>query len=442
MKEYFVKEISNLESSFQIEHNGRAIRFRRIDGIELHRRSAFPCDTSIDLCNIIGIVSVVERLIPRLENTDVRISLPVRTLEKWQDFEITDDLKFVISQFSANNYEFNFYQSKISSVREGNQGFLSVDEDVEVCLWSGGLDSLSGLLNRYLENPDKNYELIGLGSQNVTFGKQKSLRNEIKRVYPISKIERYRIFHQLKGMPKKYPNPSFRIRGLLFLVEGLYASNLLNSKSLYLYENGIGAFNIPFPGSGHWDRSLTANPLSLSIVSKFYSKLIGKEMRILNPFLFSTKGEMCKVFKRDMLIHSSLVKSSTSCDSHHRQKGYPTQCGYCSSCLLRRQGIFGAGLVDQTRYSFPQIVEGKRLRHFDQFTNQADLWSRFVKEGVDQIYQQDSLIYESKRHIMKEWNISGEEFDQKFEKLAVTQINEWRSFSKFMTSSNKQSAIP
>ena len=54
-----------------------------------------------------------------------------------------------------------------------------------------------------------------------------------------------------------------------------------------------------------------------------------------------------------------------SCDSRHRKQ--PIQCGYCSSCLLRRQAIAFHGRTDQTRY---QILDGTgRKRREDDGTH-------------------------------------------------------------------------
>ncbi|EJO77757.1 hypothetical protein Q2295_02330 [Leptospira interrogans] len=438
MNQLDIKVTVNSANLLQFQYKGNTLSFRRKDGIEKFRRSAFSCDLSLDLCNIIGLISTIERLIPRQEIYKIDISLPILSLKRWQDSEIINELKFMISQFTINDYSFDFYPFVKFSARIRDQIVMELGDEAEVSLWSGGLDSLSGFLNRYLENPNKQCILVGFGFQKCAFGKQRNLHKKIKKLFPNAKIERYQVFHDIAGTPKKYPNPSFRMRGLLFLVEGLYASNLFCSDTLYLHENGIGAFNILFSGSGYWDRSLTANPAILSIVSKFYSKLIGSEKKIVNPFLFFTKGEMCKVFTSDILISSNILELSSSCDSNHRQKDKPGQCGYCSSCLLRRQGILGTGLTDPTRYSYPNLNDAKRMKYFTQFNNQADLWKGFLLDGVDQIYQQDPIIYESKKYMMKELNISGEEFDQKFFKLVENQICEWDRFAKFINNSQTQ----
>jgi len=73
---------------------------------------------------------------------------------------------------------------------------------------------------------------------------------------------------------------------------------------------------------------------------------LGESFKVWNPFLFATKAQMCKKLSDDERI--DLLPITKSCDSPHRNK--IDQCGYCSSCLLRRQAIAAAKLDDRTKY--------------------------------------------------------------------------------------------
>ncbi|WP_242031058.1 7-cyano-7-deazaguanine synthase [Anabaena sp. FACHB-1237] len=93
--------------------------------------------------------------------------------------------------------------------------------------------------------------------------------------------------------------------------------------------------------------------LTLLKVSDLISELIGEEFQVKNPFLFWTKAEMCKVLAKNGQY--DLPTLTMSCDSPHRQK--PVQCGYCSSCLLRRQSLAASIIKDRTRYV---VLHGER----------------------------------------------------------------------------------
>jgi hypothetical protein len=99
------------------------------------------------------------------------------------------------------------------------------------------------------------------------------------------------------------------------------------------------------------DHSRSVHPLTLLGVSNVVSELLGEEFWVQNPFLFWTKAEMCKAMAEDR--RSDLPPLTMSCDSPHRQSEQPIQCGYCSSCILRKQALAASKIEDRTRYVVP-----------------------------------------------------------------------------------------
>jgi Queuosine biosynthesis protein QueC len=128
----------------------------------------------------------------------------------------------------------------------------------------------------------------------------------------------------------------------------------MGQRVLCVYENGIGAINLPYRASAvGLDHSRSVHPLTLLMVSDVISEILGEKFQVKNPFLFWTKTEMCRALAEDK--RSDLSSLTMSCDSRHRQK--PIQCGYCSSCLLRRQSLTASKLEDKTRYV---VLHGQR----------------------------------------------------------------------------------
>jgi hypothetical protein len=117
---------------------------------------------------------------------------------------------------------------------------------------------------------------------------------------------------------------------------------------LHIYENGVGAINLPYPGGVGLDHSRAVHPLSLARMSKLVSLWLGESFHFVNPFLFWTKAQMCEVFTRNETM--DLVFQTITCDGRFRQEGQPPQCGFCSSCLLRRQSLAVQGIEDKTEY--------------------------------------------------------------------------------------------
>ena len=67
-------------------------------------------------------------------------------------------------------------------------------------------------------------------------------------------------------------------------------------------------------------------------------------MRIENPFMFATKAEMCRALSQAGL--ADVVRETVSCDGYPQRVPGQAQCGCCTSCVLRRQGLFCGGLAD------------------------------------------------------------------------------------------------
>jgi len=131
---------------------------------------------------------------------------------------------------------------------------------------------------------------------------------------------------------------------------GAACGYLMGQRILYLYENGIGAINLPYRKSAiGLDHSRSVHPLTLLSVSDLISELLGEEFKVQNPFLFWTKAEMCKSLAEDG--RNDLPPLTMSCDSPHRQQ--PIQCGYCSSCILRKQALAASRVEDKTHYIVP-----------------------------------------------------------------------------------------
>jgi hypothetical protein len=76
------------------------------------------------------------------------------------------------------------------------------------------------------------------------------------------------------------------------------------------------------------------------------TELLGARFSFQNPFLFYTKAMICQELVEAGCV--DLAFDSISCDRLHREE--PMQCGYCSSCLLRRQALAVHGVEDRTPY--------------------------------------------------------------------------------------------
>ena len=332
----------------------------------LNRRSAYISPVMADMLDIAVAVFTADRFSTRHKNhthREINIEIPLRCPEIFSKDNIISLLKEVLNYYSHDvwNFQFHFRQSqgRISEI-QGRLGIYS--DSVEVALWSGGLDSLAGLCTRLDMNVASTYTLIGTGLNRTMQGVQKRTANEIKRLFSSTEINFMHIPIYYHNIDRVFPNRSPRTRGFLFLVIGAVSAHIEQQNVVSIYENGVGAINLPYiKSSTGLDHSRAVNPISLCYMSKLLSEVLSEKFIFRNPFLLWTKAQMCNSIIENSNEH--LVSLTVTCD--RRRRASYIQCGRCSSCLLRRQSLLVCG-IDETDYFVPMALKnGQRLRASD-----------------------------------------------------------------------------
>ncbi len=320
-----------------------------------------------DLVDLAVSVYVADRLSKPQKNKQcqTRIVLPVRCTETSGNSQSLQLLETTLYQYTNDHWSFEFSQrTKIGRDTE-QQLCIPYSKDIpEVALWSGGLDSLAGFVNRKLAQPNRCFTLFGTGSNKFINGRQQHIIEKL-RSDGFKNIGFIQILFYLEGVKDLPKNNNLRSRGFTFTLLGAVCAYLEGQNKLHIYENGTGAINLPFPGGVGLDHSRAVHPLSLLKLSDLISFWLNKPFTLHNPFLFWTKARMCEVFVKIKLI--DLISQTITCDSRFRQPDQPPQCGFCSSCLLRRQALIASGIPDKTDYVItqdrvPKLDDGCHLR--------------------------------------------------------------------------------
>jgi 7-cyano-7-deazaguanine synthase in queuosine biosynthesis len=218
-----------------------------------------------------------------------------------------------------------------------------LSKPVHVALYSGGLDSFLGAFQHLSNGSDSSFVLVS-GCTNT---RQRVSQRE--QVRAIGKFSEHAINHVIvpfglqRSGSEQREEKSQRSRGFLFLSLGAATAISAGVREVKLYENGIGAINLPFDGTqlGTFN-SRAVHPVSLLHMERFLSLLIDGPFRIHNPFLFCTKTEMCDHLRLDDV--GQIIRKTFSCDSFPLHVKDKPQCGSCTSCLLRRMSLESAGL--------------------------------------------------------------------------------------------------
>ena len=326
-----------------------------IDNADLFRfvrRGEADTLRAADALTLAVCVSVADRMAVRHEDEVCRIHI---TAPAWfpeimgeETFEMK--LREALHYATDDEWTFEWVRRECRFEKPATQIELPLEHDIEVALWSGGMDSAAGLWQRYKKNSASSYVLLGSGGDLCVLGVQKQVFRQANSIMKERAALLQVPIHMrnAKDLPK---NSDGRARGFVFTLIGGVCAYLQGQQRLHVYENGFGAFNLPYSAAEvGLDHARSVHPSSLWNMSQLLQSLFCADIEIRNPFEFQTKAQMCQGFDELALIAPHFVFGTVSCDSRHRMKDLPAQCGYCTSCLLRRQALAANGIADKTPY--------------------------------------------------------------------------------------------
>ncbi|NTV61982.1 MAG: hypothetical protein HGA65_00395 [Oscillochloris sp.] len=391
-----------------------------------------------DLVDIAIAVHVADRLVRYGGDETVHrhISLPLRHPEIFASATISNQLEAVLHGFTEDTWTFEFRRRQ----RAGRSPELQMRLEeptapIEVALWSGGLDALAGLYYRLTQDPGRAFTLFSSTNGNRQMhGIQRRVWKALQASFPAAEIKLEQIAPRIQRNGKTFHgNFVPRTRGFVFLLLGAVVAHLEGQKELSVFENGVGAINLPFlESSVRYDQSRAVHPVSLYLMSEFVSSVLQNTFRIHNPFIFQTKAQVVMPLLEGKAY--DLIKTSITCDRRHR---HPLiQCGRCSSCLLRRQALAVHGWND-TEYVIPHerrrgrplgLKDGDYFRAMNHQVERlrsclraVDPWESLTAayedlsqvaqwvaefEGISDLEVQTALT-QMYRQYVKEWNLPG-----------------------------------
>ncbi|MGH3341358.1 MAG: 7-cyano-7-deazaguanine synthase [Carbonactinosporaceae bacterium] len=142
-----------------------------------------------------------------------------------------------------------------------------------------------------------------------------------------------------------------RSRPLLVMAAAIVVAAAYGARRVVVPENGQLALNLPLTASRIGSCSArAAHPATLHLVNRLL-ETVGTEIRVDNPFLSMTKGEVCERASHAG-VPASVVTRTVSCGASRHADPAPgcRNCGYCHACLVRRAGLLRGYGSDPTRY--------------------------------------------------------------------------------------------
>lgn len=304
----------------------------------------------------------------------IRMRIPVRSPSFWRQTRVSERILELLGFLTDDEWELDF-DSPVSKDRyyESQRNLpLGPSKAPRVALFSGGLDSFAGSLASMQDDPNTAFLLVSCVTNTRQLHNQQAQVSWLSRKLSSSEGVIHQPIHlgfRWMETPQTFQEASQRTRGFLFLTLGSIAAINAGATKLELYENGIGALNLPYDGSQISAMSTrSVSPLTLLMMERLVAEILDSPFEIVNPFLFSTKGQMCSSIKG--LEPHDIIPLTFSCDGFPVHESGKPQCGVCTSCLLRRLSLavgnmrecdpgdgYGTDLFDlESSPSFGQLV--------------------------------------------------------------------------------------
>lgn len=287
---------------------------------------------------------------------DITIRLPVGNTATWRTALFESALQFV----TGDLWTIQSYGSRRHPLA-GVTGIHAADPRVGlgvdgVCLFSGGLDSLCGVIDLLESAPEQRLCLLSHHEAGQASTAQQLLFDELIGHYGTERITSRRLFlrpapansHQARPLPKPRENTT-RSRSVLFLSAALALAAADQPETpVYVPENGFIGINVPLTRARVGSASTrTTHPHFIQQLSTA-AAASGVPNPVINPYRLRTKGEMLAESRNPQLLQR-LAPLSVSC-SHPETARYVGRkqgnCGYCFPCLIRRASLAHVGWDD------------------------------------------------------------------------------------------------
>jgi len=269
--------------------------------------------------------------------------IKVRDYKFWKQDSVkkilADTLKFMTGD-SSYSFEFiNGYTTGNSSFFDKEEFIINPSTPTRVVLFSGGLDSLAGIVDT-LETTNDNICLISHVSQHGVQKTQKGLYTALERDYP-GRGKHYTFKCNLKGEVAR--EETQRTRSFLYSAIAYAVAVAHSQNSFYFYENGVTSINFKKRGDLLNARaSRTTHPKTIGLLSNLLTNIHESAFKIEHPFLFNTKTDILKI----LADHNkqNYINSSVSCSATRMKSPHATHCGGCSQCVDRRFAAYAASV--------------------------------------------------------------------------------------------------
>ncbi len=263
----------------------------------------------------------------------LRLTVPLRRPDFWRSDDVRTAVEDLLGWLTDDEWELVPLPRTWDAPAAAP--LFDLDPPDEVALFSGGLDAVTGAALHLMDGAT--LAGVSIESNAKMGGYQRRTARELQRV-SAGRFRRLTVpIHRID--PPSCEESSRRTRGLLFLSVGLAAAVAAGRERLLVFENGVGAINLPYvQGQRRSMTSRAVHPQTLQLAEHLAGLVLDHSFAFVNPYLAYTKGQMVANLDPAYAIAAGL---SESCDGAAALRGHG-RCGACTSCLLRKASFAAA----------------------------------------------------------------------------------------------------
>src|SRR5262249_51823136 len=296
----------------------------------------------LDLIDIAAYVYAADQVVPRGEDREADFGdawrrrlyfrIGVREPDRWNSEAVRRPLTDTLSFLSDAEYHFQFV---IPRTRRFEQPSIDYDADPfagridDVALFSGGLDSVAGVVTEAVGSR-RRVVLVHHRSNPKLSNRHTDLLDALRRLaVPTAPIHVPVRINKSKVLTREGTQ---RTRSFLYVaLAGVLAANLRLDR-VRVYENGVGALNLPPAGQVVGARATrTAHPRALRGFETILSRLLDRPFSVNNPFEWKTRREVIAMLAD--AGGAELIGLTTSCARVRTTTRACPHCGICSQCI-------------------------------------------------------------------------------------------------------------
>lgn len=309
----------------------------------------------LDLMELAGYLFAMDRLTTRGQpdaltfdswSRSFHVAMKVRDAKFWGNEATKQKLNDLLLFMTGDReYRFNFQPGHTTDRAHlfDSEEFQATPElSHHVMLFSGGLDSLAGAIDRLNNSNDIVCLVSHRSGQPSTATTQTRLVDALTQRFP-DRVKSYRFGTGLTN--KRAVSETQRTRTFLYGSIAFALATALGQKEVTFYENGITSLNFPRRQDLLNARaSRTTHPRTMFLLSEFLSHVADSPIAVSNAYRWKTKADVLGVLKTYRA--EDLIPSAVTCSRTTMTRGDRTHCGGCFQCVDRRFSASAVGLTD------------------------------------------------------------------------------------------------